>query len=106
MLPQRRAADSPGHAGPAAATHRLRGGQAAATAKIAAFPAQRVVVTGQTPPAPAPMTYREAGVDIDAGNELVERIKPQVRRSFRPEVMGGRGGIGNASCRERVGTYV
>src|SRR3546814_18698344 len=40
------------------------------------------------------MTYREAGVDIDAGNELVERIKPLVRRSFRPEVMGGLGGFG------------
>ena len=51
-------------------------------------------MTGQTPPAPAPMTYREAGVDIDAGNELVERIKPLVRRSFRPEVMGGLGGFG------------
>src|SRR3546814_16056363 len=40
------------------------------------------------------MTYREAGVDIDAGNELVERLKPLVRRSFRPEVMGGLGGFG------------
>ncbi|WP_235893526.1 phosphoribosylformylglycinamidine cyclo-ligase [Cognatilysobacter lacus] len=42
----------------------------------------------------APLTYREAGVDIDAGNELVERIKPLVKRSFRPEVMGGLGGFG------------
>ncbi|MBB4132492.1 phosphoribosylformylglycinamidine cyclo-ligase [Xanthomonas sp. 3075] len=40
------------------------------------------------------MTYREAGVDIDAGNALVERIKPLVKRSFRPEVMGGLGGFG------------
>jgi len=40
------------------------------------------------------MTYREAGVDIDAGSEVVERIKPLVRRSFRPEVMGGLGGFG------------
>ena len=40
------------------------------------------------------MTYRDAGVDIDAGNALVERIKPLVRRSFRPEVMGGLGGFG------------
>ena len=40
------------------------------------------------------MTYRDAGVDIDAGNEVVERIKPLVRRSFRPEVMGGLGGFG------------
>ncbi|MDI1251902.1 phosphoribosylformylglycinamidine cyclo-ligase [Thermomonas sp.] len=43
---------------------------------------------------PTPLTYRDAGVDIDAGNELVERIKPLVRRSFRPEVMGGLGGFG------------
>ncbi|HZX81786.1 MAG TPA: phosphoribosylformylglycinamidine cyclo-ligase [Lysobacter sp.] len=42
----------------------------------------------------APLTYREAGVDIDAGNEVVERIKPLVKRSFRPEVMGGLGGFG------------
>ncbi len=42
----------------------------------------------------APVTYREAGVDIDAGDELVERIKPGVRRSMRPEVLGGIGGFG------------
>ena len=41
-----------------------------------------------------PLTYRDAGVDIDAGNELVERIKPLVKRTFRPEVMGGLGGFG------------
>lgn len=40
------------------------------------------------------MTYRDAGVDIDAGDELIERIKPLVRRSMRPEVMGGLGGFG------------
>jgi len=40
------------------------------------------------------MTYRDAGVDIDAGNEVVERIKPLVKRTFRPEVMGGLGGFG------------
>jgi phosphoribosylformylglycinamidine cyclo-ligase len=39
-------------------------------------------------------TYREAGVDIDAGDELVERIKPHVRRTFRPEVLGDLGGFG------------
>ena len=38
------------------------------------------------------MTYRDAGVDIDAGNEVVERIKPAIRRTLRPEVLGG--GIG------------
>jgi phosphoribosylformylglycinamidine cyclo-ligase len=42
----------------------------------------------------ASVTYRDAGVDIDAGDELVERIKPHVRRSMRPEVLGGLGGFG------------
>jgi phosphoribosylformylglycinamidine cyclo-ligase len=42
----------------------------------------------------APVTYRSAGVDIDAGEELVERIKPHVRRSMRREVLGGIGGFG------------
>ncbi|MDH3304627.1 MAG: phosphoribosylformylglycinamidine cyclo-ligase [Gammaproteobacteria bacterium] len=41
-----------------------------------------------------PLTYKEAGVDIDAGNELVERIKPLVRRTRRPEVLAGIGGFG------------
>ncbi len=44
--------------------------------------------------AQTPLTYRDAGVDIDAGNEVVERIKPLVKRTFRPEVMGGLGGFG------------
>ena len=42
----------------------------------------------------APVTYREAGVDIDAGEELVERIKPHVKRSMRREVLSGLGGFG------------
>ena len=42
----------------------------------------------------APVTYLDAGVDIDAGDELVERIKPRVKRSMRPEVLGGIGGFG------------
>jgi phosphoribosylformylglycinamidine cyclo-ligase len=42
----------------------------------------------------APVTYRDSGVDIDAGEELVERIKPGVRRSMRREVLGGIGGFG------------
>jgi phosphoribosylformylglycinamidine cyclo-ligase len=41
-----------------------------------------------------PVTYREAGVDIDAGEDLVERIKPHVKRSMRREVLGGLGGFG------------
>jgi phosphoribosylformylglycinamidine cyclo-ligase len=40
------------------------------------------------------LTYRDAGVDIDAGDELVERIKPLVRRTQRPEVLAGVGGFG------------
>ncbi|MBA3033591.1 MAG: phosphoribosylformylglycinamidine cyclo-ligase [Gammaproteobacteria bacterium] len=40
------------------------------------------------------MTYRDAGVDIDAGDALVERIKPAARRTMRPEVLGGIGGFG------------
>jgi phosphoribosylformylglycinamidine cyclo-ligase len=40
------------------------------------------------------ITYRDAGVDIDAGDDLVERIKPAVKRSMRPEVLGGLGGFG------------
>ncbi len=39
-------------------------------------------------------SYRDAGVDIEAGDALVERIKPAVKRSMRPEVMGGIGGFG------------
>jgi phosphoribosylformylglycinamidine cyclo-ligase len=42
----------------------------------------------------APITYRDAGVDIDAGDELVERIKPFVKRTLRPGVLGGLGGFG------------
>jgi phosphoribosylformylglycinamidine cyclo-ligase len=42
----------------------------------------------------APVTYREAGVDIDAGEDLVERIKPLVRKTMRREVLGGIGGFG------------
>jgi phosphoribosylformylglycinamidine cyclo-ligase len=41
-----------------------------------------------------PLTYRAAGVDIDAGEDVVERIKPLVARTFRKEVMAGLGGFG------------
>ena len=44
--------------------------------------------------ATTPLTYRDAGVDIDAGDALVERIKPFARRTMRPEVIGGLGGFG------------
>lgn len=44
------------------------------------------------------LSYKDAGVDIDAGNALVERIKGVAKRTARPEVMGGLGGFG-ALCR-------
>ena len=50
-------------------------------------------MTAPTPSAPG-LTYRDAGVDIDAGNDVVERIKPLVRRTMRPEVLGGVGLFG------------
>jgi len=68
---------------------------------------------------PKGLTYREAGVDIDAGDELVERIKPIVKRTFRPEVMGDLGGFAGlcglprgyrdpvlVACTDGVGTKV
>src|SRR5436190_23305803 len=64
-----------------------------------------------------PITYRDAGVDIDAGDDLVERIKGHVKRTFRPEVqtdLGGFAGLCNlpkgykdpvlVSCADGVGT--
>ncbi|MFN3884113.1 MAG: phosphoribosylformylglycinamidine cyclo-ligase [Rhodocyclaceae bacterium] len=45
-------------------------------------------------PSSSPLTYRDAGVDIDAGDALVERIKPAAKRTLRPEVLGGIGGFG------------
>src|SRR6185369_3204369 len=44
------------------------------------------------------ITYKDAGVDIDAGESLVERIKPLARSTMRPEVLGGIGGFA-ALCR-------
>jgi len=45
-----------------------------------------------------PLSYRDAGVDIDEGDALVEAIKPFARRTMRPEVLAGIGGFG-ALCR-------
>lgn len=47
-------------------------------------------MSGNTPS----LSYKDAGVDIDAGNALVERIKGAVKRTRRPEVLGGIGGFG------------
>jgi phosphoribosylformylglycinamidine cyclo-ligase len=41
------------------------------------------------------ITYRDAGVDIEAGDALVEQIKPYAKRTMRPEVLGGIGGFGS-----------
>lgn len=62
-------------------------------------------------------SYKDAGVDIDAGNQLVENIKPLVKKTLRAEVMGGLGGFGGlcqipshyknpvlVSCTDGVGT--
>jgi phosphoribosylformylglycinamidine cyclo-ligase len=64
-------------------------------------------------------SYRDAGVDIDAGDELVERIKPHVRRTHRPEVLTGLGGFAGlcalpkgyqepilVACADGVGTKI
>ena len=45
----------------------------------------------QNPDSPASISYRDAGVDIDAGNYLIEKIKPIAQRTMRPEVMGSLG---------------
>ncbi|MDJ0806967.1 MAG: phosphoribosylformylglycinamidine cyclo-ligase, partial [Gammaproteobacteria bacterium] len=41
-----------------------------------------------------PLSYRDAGVDIDAGNQLIEQIKPIVKQTFRTGVLTGLGGFG------------
>ena len=43
---------------------------------------------------PSPLSYKEAGVDIDAGDALVERIKPLARKTMREGVLAGIGGFG------------
>lgn len=49
---------------------------------------------GDSPESRKSLSYRDAGVDIDAGNALVERIKPAVKTTFRPGVETGIGGFG------------
>lgn len=46
-------------------------------------------------PAKSSISYRDAGVDIEAGDALIERIKPYAKRTMRPEVMAGIGGFGS-----------
>lgn len=50
-------------------------------------------MSNQSPSKPS-ISYKDAGVDIDAGNALVDRIKHVAKRTARPEVMGGLGGFG------------
>lgn len=45
-------------------------------------------------PKPDQLSYRDAGVNIDAGNLLVDRIKPFAQRTWRPEILAGIGGFG------------
>nr|WP_283771441.1 phosphoribosylformylglycinamidine cyclo-ligase [Shewanella sp. 10B] len=49
---------------------------------------------GSSVSTPTPLSYKDAGVDIDAGNALVSNIKAAVKRTRRPEVMGNLGGFG------------
>ena len=53
-----------------------------------------LIVPPASSPDRSPLSYRDAGVDIDAGDALVERIKPLARRTLRPEVLAGIGGFG------------
>ncbi|MBU3740397.1 MAG: phosphoribosylformylglycinamidine cyclo-ligase, partial [Rhodoferax sp.] len=47
-----------------------------------------------TPLTPEPLSYKQAGVDIEAGDALVERIKPLARKTLRDGVLAGIGGFG------------
>ncbi len=65
---------------------------AAPTAPVPSFPTRGLLLRDMNK-APG-ITYRDAGVDIDAGDALVDRIKPLVKRTQRPEVLAGIGGFG------------
>ena len=41
------------------------------------------------------LSYRDAGVDIDAGNQFIDKIRKSVASTIRPEVLGGLGGFGH-----------
>src|SRR5690625_119882 len=52
------------------------------------------LMTKKTVTSQTPLTYRDAGVDIDTGEALVQRIKPLVERTMRPGVLSSLGGFG------------
>nr|VFK44094.1 MAG: phosphoribosylformylglycinamidine cyclo-ligase [Candidatus Kentron sp. TC]VFK45647.1 MAG: phosphoribosylformylglycinamidine cyclo-ligase [Candidatus Kentron sp. TC] len=56
------------------------------------------------PSNPTPLTYRDAGVDIDRGNLLVDHIKSIAKRTARPEILAGVGGFG-ALFQPSIGNY-
>src|SRR5256885_3267005 len=59
--------------------------------RSASSPSPRPSSTSSTSSAMKPLTYRDAGVDIEAGDEVVRRIAPLAKATFRPEVLGGIG---------------
>jgi phosphoribosylformylglycinamidine cyclo-ligase len=52
------------------------------------------IMSNSSAPTVSPLSYKAAGVDIDAGDALVERIKPLAKRTMREGVLGGIGGFG------------
>ena len=61
---------------------------------VQGIPVQGIPLLGIPKTGRHPLSYKDAGVDIDAGHALVERIKPAVARTRRPEVLSGLGGFG------------
>ena len=57
-------------------------------------PSQPYYPSSMTIPPPSPLSYKDAGVDIDAGDALVERIKPLAKKTMREGVLAGIGGFG------------
>src|SRR5690606_34631029 len=72
------------------ARHRKIAGAAPLKPAIVTYPTVFLMTTQPS----APLTYRDAGVDIDAGDALVDRIKPLAARTMRPGVLAGIGGFG------------
>ncbi len=72
--------------------HRWR--QSLLLARIRGFCARLILPMPTTSCSNESLTYKAAGVDIEAGNQLVEKIKPIAKRTLRPEVLTGLGGFG------------